>query len=152
VPFLDLTRNFRRYREALRYVWNTSLYALAGDRESAFADIDSALFREIMTIVLDRDFAVSETHRGPQYPELRVITKQLNLFHLKHDVVPNLWLDTPRANVGDLSYRTLFDFDWENAYRDFEYIECVDSTKTPGEIGDIVLVKANLAKILYRMP
>jgi hypothetical protein len=149
VSSVDLTRYFRRYREAARFVWNTSLVGL-GDVELDFADIDLALFRGIMSIKPNSDLSISKIP-VVHYPELRVVPRWPTAMFIAHGEALNSWHEAPVSKNGRLLYAGLFDFDWTNgAYRDFEYIRCVDPTKGSAADGNLLLVRANSAKIIFR--
>ena len=102
-----------------------------------------------MSLALDRDFTVSDTPRH-HYPDLHVITDERRVLYVKHEYEHNVFYEAPLAKGGVLLYGAIFDFDWANAYRDFEYVQCVDPAKNKGDDGDWVLVKARNARILYR--
>jgi hypothetical protein len=149
VRSLDLTRYFRRYRDAARFIWNTSLVDL-GDVELDFDDINRGLFRGIMTIRPNRNLAELE-EPVVHYPELTVVANWPTALYVAREPGLNHWPEAPLTKKKTLLYAGLFDFDWTNgAYRDFEYVRCVDPRKTPGADGDLILVKANPVKILYR--
>ncbi len=148
---LDFTKRFRRYRDAVRLVWNVFLEGYS-DQEDQYQEVEPGLFRGIMESGLDRNLLPS-TDDGylRHYPDLIVKSPERFAYLLDGSVIPNQWPRCPLPKKLTLNYSALFDFAWETGNsRDFEFIQCVASADAEPQGGRIILIQARSARVLFK--
>lgn len=146
----DLTRDFRKYREATRLVWNTFLSGCA-DQEDTFPEIDDALFHAILESRINLDLKRTEGDAA-HYPNLEVRSPDKSALFLSESTEFNSWIDKKLSKNSKLRYAKLFDFDSvSGASRDFEYLKCVaiDDGAASAPQRNVLLVHARGARILF---
>ena len=147
---LDLTKRFRRYRDAVRLIWNVFLEGYS-DQEDQYREIEPGLFRGVMESNLDRNLLPSKGPRGDFYPDLIVKYPSRYAYFLDETILPNEWPRCPLPKKLTLHYSELFDFAWETGNsRDFEFIQCLGSIDDDPQNGPIVLVQAKTARVVLR--
>jgi hypothetical protein len=145
---LNFTKRFRRYRDAVRLVWNVFLEGYP-DQEDQYDEVEPGLFRGVLESGLDRNLLpTNDNGHYRHYPDLIVKSPERYAYFLNES---NQFLHYPLPRKLTLNYSTLFDFAWETGNsRDFEFVQCVASTDVKLKGGRIVLLQARSAKVLFR--